>query len=274
MANEERAYALGHSERELDRLSRQALAFRPLTKALFEQAGITRGMRVLDIGCGSGDVSFLAAELVGAEGEVVGVDRAADAVERATARRDSSGFKNVRFVQGDPTTTTFERPFDAVVGRLVLMYFADPLEALRRIAGHVGGGGLVVFQEFDMANCRSMPESRLYTQCMRWLVETLERTGARTRQGMELFRLFQEAGLRAPRMRHDALVDGGPGSAVYDMVVDVARSLLPVMEKLGIASASEVGIDTLADRMRTEVVAGGGVLVSPALVGAWSRKTE
>lgn len=67
---------------------------------------------------------------------------------------------------------------------------------------------------------------------------------------------------------------GVPDSVVYDMVVDVARSLLPVMEKLGIASAGEVGIDTLADRMRTEVVASGGVLVSPALIGAWSRKTE
>jgi hypothetical protein len=171
-------------------------------------------------------------------------------------------------------TTTFERPFDAVVGRLVLMYFPDPLEALRRISNHVRGGGMVIFHEFDMANCTSMPESRLYTQCIRWIADALERTGARTRMGMELYRLFQEAGLPAPRLRHDALVAGGPDSVVYDMVVDVARSLLPVIEKLGIASASEVGIDTLADRMRAEVVASGGVLVSPALIGAWSRKAE
>ena len=68
-------YALGHSEKELQRLSRQGQVFGPFTRQLFEQAGISQGMRVLDVGCGSGDVAFLAADLVGLSGEVVGVDR-------------------------------------------------------------------------------------------------------------------------------------------------------------------------------------------------------
>ena len=57
-------YALGHSDRELDRLSRQAQAFEPFTRQLLAEAGIQPGMRVLDAGCGSGDVSFLAAGMV------------------------------------------------------------------------------------------------------------------------------------------------------------------------------------------------------------------
>ena len=65
-------YALGHSEQELDRLSRQAEIFEPFTRQLLQQAGISRGMRVLDVGCGSGDVSFLASELVGPSGKVIG----------------------------------------------------------------------------------------------------------------------------------------------------------------------------------------------------------
>src|SRR5262249_54917865 len=63
-------YALGHSEQELERLSRQAEIFEPFTRQLLQQAGISRGMRVLDVGCGSGDVSFLASELVGPSGKV------------------------------------------------------------------------------------------------------------------------------------------------------------------------------------------------------------
>ena len=78
-ATQQSTYALGHSEQELGRLSRQAQAFEPFTRQLLEQAGINRGMRVLDVGCGSGDVAFLAADLVGPTGEVIGADCAAAA---------------------------------------------------------------------------------------------------------------------------------------------------------------------------------------------------
>lgn len=53
-------YALGHSQRELKRLSTQAALFEPFTRRMFEQAGLTRGMRVLDVDSGNGDVAFLA----------------------------------------------------------------------------------------------------------------------------------------------------------------------------------------------------------------------
>ena len=68
-------YVLGRSERESQRLVKQSIFLRPSTERVFRKAGITAGMRVLDIGCGAGDVSFLAAELVGPTGSVVGVDR-------------------------------------------------------------------------------------------------------------------------------------------------------------------------------------------------------
>src|SRR5215471_5878887 len=95
-ANQQPTYALGHSEAELERLSRQAQAFEPFTRQLFQQAGITTGMRVLDVGCGSGDVALLAADLVGPRGEVIGADRSAAAVDRATARAQASDIGNAK----------------------------------------------------------------------------------------------------------------------------------------------------------------------------------
>ena len=63
---------LGHTAQELERLNKQAALVEPFTRRFLEGAGISSGMRVLDVGCGGGDVSLLARELVGADGEVVG----------------------------------------------------------------------------------------------------------------------------------------------------------------------------------------------------------
>ena len=265
-------YALGHSEQELDSLSRQAQAFDPFTRQLFQQAGISAGMRVLDVGCGSGDVAFLAADLVAPQGEVVGVDRAAEAVRRARARAQSRGFGNMKFLEGDPAVMEFERPFDAVVGRLVLMFYPDPIDAVRKLARQVRDGGLIIFQEFDIANCRSLPLAPTFERSIGWIKQTLSVTGARTELGLELYQVYLAAGLPGPSMRMDALIGGGPDCLAYDLVADVVSSLLPVMEKLKIATAAEVDISSLAQRLRDEVVATKGVVLSPALIGSWSRK--
>jgi SAM-dependent methyltransferase len=74
-----RPYALGYSNSEFKRLELQASLIRDLTENVLRRAGIVPGMRVLDVGCGVGDVSLLAAEIVGPSGFVLGVDRSADA---------------------------------------------------------------------------------------------------------------------------------------------------------------------------------------------------
>jgi 2-polyprenyl-3-methyl-5-hydroxy-6-metoxy-1,4-benzoquinol methylase len=265
-------YALGHSEHELQRLSRQGQVLGPFTCQLFEEAGISPGMRVLDIGCGSGDVTFLAADLVGPSGEVVGLDRERTAVDWATARAHSQGTRNVNFLEGDPAEMQFAQRFDAIVGRLVLMYYPDPVDTIRKLMRHARLEGLIVFQEVDMANARSMPFASLFERSMTWIKQTLTATGARIQMGLELYPVFLAAGLPGPSMRVDTLIGGGPQCPLFDVVAELIQSLLPVMEKLKIASASEVDIPNLAQRMRDEVVALKGVVLSGAFIGAWSRK--
>src|SRR5438132_9215765 len=264
-------YALGHSEQELERLSHQGQAFAPFTSHLFEQAGIGPGMRILDVGSGAGDVAFLAAELVGPSGNVIGVDRVGAAVEWATARASSREIKNVTFLEGDPALMLFDQKFDAVLGRFVLMYYHDPVETIRRLARHVRPGALIVFQEFDMANGRSLPTAPTFERARDWMTKTLSSTGARIQLGLELYPLFLAAGLPGPSLRMDVLIGGG-AEFPYEIIAAAIQSLLPVMEERKIATAAEVDIPTLAGRMRDEVVAGKGVVLSPALIGAWSRK--
>ena len=266
-------YALGHSSRELDRLSFQGTVLAPYTRHFLIEAGLTAGMRVLDVGSGSGDVAFLAEDIVGSTGFVLGVDRSAAAVERARSRAIRRNIhRNVAFEVGDPAAMHFDKPFDAIIGRFVLMYQHDPAATLRKIVQYVRQDGLVAFQELDSTACRSLPPVPAFDTAAQWLAEALRGSGARPDLGLEMNSLFLDSGLPSPRMRMDAVVSGQDGSPVYLLISEAIRSLLPTLEKLNIASISQVQIDGLADRMRNEVAAKRGVAVSYGLVGAWARK--
>ena len=91
-------YALGYTDAEQERLIRQATLIAPHTERLFREAGIGVGHRVLDLGSGMGDVSMLVAGLVGASGEVVGIERDVTSIERAHARVAAAGLRNVSFL--------------------------------------------------------------------------------------------------------------------------------------------------------------------------------
>lgn len=264
------AYALGHAPDELERLAKQGQFFGDLTAQLLQSAGLRSGMRVLDVGCGAGDVSFLAAGLVGIEGSVIGVDRSQVAIDTAMRRAAALGLGNVRFLQSDITDLDLSEPVDAIVGRLVLMYLSDPAVTLRRLARFLQPGGLVAFHEFDLYSATSEPRCPGFEAAVAWAREALSRSGADPRTGLNLARIFREAGLPQPALVLGARVDAGLEYQICDQAAHVTRSLLPLIERFGIATAAEVGIDTLADRLRAEAVARDATLVSPALVGAWT----
>src|ERR1700737_2038844 len=107
-------------------------------------------MRVLDLGSGAGDVTLLVAELVGPNGSVVGVDVNPDVIGSASARAEASRLQNVRFLHGDIREVELDAEFDAIVGRLVLMYSADPAETLRAALRHVRSCGIAAFHEMNV----------------------------------------------------------------------------------------------------------------------------
>src|SRR5690242_3484441 len=147
MAEQTYRYPLGNTQAEHERLARQATVFDPLTERLFREAGIGAGMRVLDLGSGAGDVSMLLSRIVGPGGEIVGVERSAESIAHAKARTSAANIDNVRFVQADVAAITAEAPFDAAVGRWILMFVPDPVAVLRATSRLVKRGGAVAFQE-------------------------------------------------------------------------------------------------------------------------------
>jgi ubiquinone/menaquinone biosynthesis C-methylase UbiE len=225
-------YALPRSTEEYERLARQAVFLRGTTERLFQAAGIGPGMRILDVGSGAGDVSFLAADLVGPSGHVVGIDLDGAAVETARRRAEDLGLGHVTFRQGDVRTAGLEEGFDGVVGRLVLMYLSSPAAVLRHVAAHVRPGGVVVFQELDLHHSPaswSLPETTLWSETGGLLVETFLRAGMQPRMGRRLFAEFVAAGLPIPEMRDEAMVGGGPDFGGYSWLEGLARNIAPVM---------------------------------------------
>jgi len=140
-------YALGSTDAEHERLIRQASRLAPCTERFLCQAGIGPGLRVLDLGSGVGDVAMLAARLVGPSGEVVGVEQDSRSIARARARVADAGLNNVSFAQCDVSQAASDRPFDAAVGRLILMFLPNPVAVLSSVSQLVRAGGILAFQE-------------------------------------------------------------------------------------------------------------------------------
>lgn len=265
-------YILGHSAEERERLIQQAGIFGQITERFLRSAGIAPGMRILDVGCGVGDVTMLCAWLTGTGGEVIGVDRDADALARARERVAGLGLTNVRFVEADYRELPAMEPVDAVVGRAVLMYAADPAAALTSLLPHLRQGGIVAVQEFDYTSLIALPASALLDQLADWWRRTASRAGIELQMGFKLYPAFIAAGLPGPRMEGDTIIGGGPDFVGYPYLAGVFRSILPLMEKLGIATAEQVDPATLEDRLREAIVTGGGTLALQMIVGAAARK--
>lgn len=266
------AYVLGHSAFELERLARQERLIGGVTRDYFQSAGLAAGMRVLDVGSGGGAAAFHAADLVGPAGQVIGTDLAPAAVAAASEAAAARGLRHVTFLQGDPAGMTFEAPFDAVVGRYVLLFQENQAGMLRRLAKLVRRGGLVIFHEPDWSFVRSDPPAPTYDKACGWMVETFERMKQSTNMLGKLPRAFLAAGLGSPDLRLRAVTGGAVSAGDWlRAVADLITVLAPTIEQLGLATAAELGVDTLAERIIAEVAASGSTVVGRAEIGAWVR---
>jgi SAM-dependent methyltransferase len=270
MGTAETDYQLGSDATELQRLTIQGRVLAPATRTILLAAGMHSGMRVLDLGSGMGDVAFVAAELVGPTGEVVGIDRSPEPVAKANVRAEQQGFRNVRFVVGDIHDTAPDGPFDAIVGRLVLMYVPDPAAVLKTQARLLRSGGLVVPIEFDLHSARSIPATPLVGESLSWLSEAFTRAGIEAALGPRLWAVLQGAGLRPLGMIGIQPHFGPQDPDGPAILAGIIRTALPLIERTGVATAAEVGADTFQQRLSDELASAAAIFAHPMLLSAWA----
>jgi ubiquinone/menaquinone biosynthesis C-methylase UbiE len=267
--NRDPAYVLGHSERELARLERQAGFFADMTRDILLRAGLKPGMRVLDVGCGVGDVTAIAADLVSPSGEVLGIDISAEALAIADERMRAAGRGQVRFSATPLEAFEGLDGFDAVIGRFILVHMADPAAVLSSLASRARNGATIAFIEMDMSTATAIPPLPLLAANIGRIIELYRKVGRQMDMGSHLFAAYRAAGL-APQLAGFTRIAGGGEEAGFEFVTESVRSLMPVMGKLGIATPEEIGIDTLQARLIAEAGTGEHCIFYPRLVGAWA----
>jgi len=268
-------YVLGYSETEAQRLKLQAQLVRGWTERFFRAAGLDQlrsaPARVLDVGCGLGDASMLAADLAGPSVTVLGIDRDASSIEKARARAAELGYADrITFEQADIAEFAPAQTFDAVVGRYILPYQRNAAASLQRLAKCVKPGGLMVFHELD---CGAVPRMEgapeLWNRVITLLGEAFRRGGADPSFGLKLVPAFLYAGLGWPKVIAEVPVGGEPGSYFFQWLSSTIRSLLPLIERSGLATAAEIDIDTLQARLEAASEEAKAQLIGPTQFGAW-----
>jgi SAM-dependent methyltransferase len=145
-----RRYLLDSSDEDLQRLLNIAELSAEPTRAAFRKIGIKPGWRVIDCGCGPLGALAVMAEMVGPEGQVVGIDFSEPAVQRARSISSALGLDNVEVRVGDVHDIDGQAlgsAFDLAYTRLFLMHQRDPAQTMKRIAALLRPGGWIVAHE-------------------------------------------------------------------------------------------------------------------------------
>jgi ubiquinone/menaquinone biosynthesis C-methylase UbiE len=192
-------YVLGNRDSEITRLEIQATLFEPLTKQTLLNAGLKKGMRCIDIGCGSGSVTRLMANLVGKSGHVVGVD--VDDRYLKYCNRNITSRQNIEFIHDDICKSKLdsEESFDIVYSRFMFHHLTDRREAVRSMKRLTKKDGIIMIQDLDHApgSWVCYPENKAVNTLRRVYFALIKRGGGDPLVGRKLFKLLIDESLNA-----------------------------------------------------------------------------
>jgi SAM-dependent methyltransferase len=237
------------------------------TRRLLLDAGLRRGMRVADLGCGVGTVTALLAELVGPEGHVVGIDASGPQLDQARQRVNHGG-SNASFVEATATDTGLpQESFDLVYCRFLLIHLPKPERALREMRALLKPGGVLVCEDGDLTTAGSEPPSALGAFADLWGRLGPSR-GVDYTLGRRLFHLVQAAGFPEPEVTFNQPVAArGENKRLLELSVAEAG---PAFIGAGLITAED--LDRTLLEMRRLTADGTVLAVMPRMAQVWARK--
>ena len=265
-------YVLGRSEAETKRLMIQADILRPITERIAARVGITSGMRVLDLGCGTGDVTITVAQLVGPSGSVTGIDHDESVLETAHTRIEAAGLSNVELKEVSIDAFHDAQPFDVVIGRLILFHQADPVTFLRTVSPFVRPKGYLALHELaPLRGQFSFPAIPEYEHACQAIGKAFKAGVPQDDVALRMAEHFSSAGLPVPELLCDTPIGTGERSPLYAWVAETFHSLIPLMQKHGITGYQDLSPDSLEQTLRDAAVQQHSQVTFATMIGAWAQ---
>jgi SAM-dependent methyltransferase len=260
-------YVLATGEAAAYRLRLLHGLYGPGTCRLLLEAGLRRGMRVADLGCGVGLVTDLLAKLVGPDGHVVGVDASGAQLAQARARVNHGGM-NTSFLEASATDTGLPpESFDLVFCRFLLLHLPEPERALRAMRALLKPDGILVCEDGDLTSAGSEPPSALGA-----FADLFGRLGPARgvdyTLGRRLFHLVQAAGFPAPEIAfNQPVLARGENKRLLELSVAEAG---PALIDAGLITAEE--LERTLREMRRLATDGTVLAVMPRMAQVWAHK--
>lgn len=252
-----------------NRLSVIARVLEPTTDDLLRRVGVRKGMQVIDVGCGGGDVTFTLAQLVGPKGHVTGFDLDEEKLVLARSEAAEEGIGNVTFDVADVRAPWPIKDADLVFARFILTHLADPQALLNQAMVVLKPGGLIVVEDIDISGRFTWPDCMAFDTAAELYMALSRRRGGDPVIGRRLGLLLEDAGfadvgtgLVQPFGRR-----GGPKEIATLTFAAIAEAL--VAEGLaGKEEVARIGRELEAFTRRPDTV-----VSLPRIFQAWGRKS-
>jgi ubiquinone/menaquinone biosynthesis C-methylase UbiE len=244
---------------EMTRLQTQAEEFSSSTEESMMKLGIKPDMKVVDIGCGTGSVSFMISPMVGELGQVVGVDSNQYAINYCNEIARSQGILNAKFIISDATSLDFEsHTFDVSYSRFLFQHVKDASQALREMVRVTKPGGVVMVEDCDLFTWLLYPKNESVSKLWHWYESIQLERGTDPEIGRKLYAMFLDEGLE-------------PSVDVYSKSVYLNRdvfwkSITAVLEKI-----NSEELKRLIKGIQEFAMTPNSIFVFPLVFRVWAR---
>lgn len=244
---------------EMFRLETQAEEFSTSTEESLEKLEIKPGMKTIDVGCGTGNVSFMISPMVGAQGIVVGVDSNQFAINHCTEAARNQQIVNAKFIVNDATSLDFvSQTFDLAYSRFLFQHVKEANRALEEMVRVTKPGGIVMVEDCDLFTWLVYPKNDSISKLWHWYESIQVQRGTDPEIGRKLYSMFLDEGL-------EPTVDVYSKS-VYRNRIAFWKSITAVLEKINIEQLKNLvsGIEEFA-------MTPNSLFVFPLVFRVWAR---
>lgn len=244
-----------------------------ITKKLISDLEIRKGMHILDVECGNGDLSFILAESVGINGTVVGLDINENALAFAKERAIKESISNVLFQKIDLNSFALDnKVFDIIIGRRVLMYLKNPKNTVADLSKYLRNDGIMIFQEHDSTKVsESNAAMPLHNKVNTWIWDTVKKEGGNIHIGNDLWNIFSCKNLIIEKITLETVLQTPNKPLSLTNIVKVMQNRI-IFTKT--ATEDEIDITNLDERLKVEREKTNTIYVRENVYCVWARKQE